>query len=401
MTVKSLSVFLNDVLVGEITQLPGERNLFLFDDDYALNADRPVLSQSYFSSIGELILDQRPTQVKLPPWFSNLLPEGRLRDYLAQKGGVNPAREFQLLYHLGEDLPGAVRVISRGQQDQKGDSFSLNPISSYADEILRFSLAGVQLKFSAVLEKQGGMTIPAVGIGGEWIIKLPSEIYPMVPENESAMLALARQVGINVPDHFLLPLEEIRGLPDLGVLTGRKALAVRRFDRQGKNRIHMEDFAQVFSVFPDNKYEKVGMARMAEMIQVVMGRDAAQEFIARLAFVIITGNGDMHLKNWSLLYPDKKTPILSPAYDLVSTIPYIPNDRLALNFLGEKAFEGITKEKFEKFAYKASLSEKETLLTVDRIVHLVRDLWPRVRQESELSTDISNRINEHIYRINL
>jgi len=97
--------------------------------------------------------------------------------------------------------------------------------------VLRFSLAGVQLKFSAILEAAGGLTIPADGMGGSWIFKLPSAQYPAVPENELATLALARAVGIRVPESRLVPVDEIQGLPrDAGPWRGQ-ALAVERFDR--------------------------------------------------------------------------------------------------------------------------------------------------------------------------
>ena len=65
------------------------------------------------------------------------------------------------------------------------------------------------------------------------------------------------------------------------------------------------------------------------------------EFVRRLVFSVLIGNGDMHLKNWSLLYPDGRTPLLSPAYDFVSTVPYIPGDSLALSFGGAKSLDGI------------------------------------------------------------
>ena len=120
---------------------------------------------------------------------------------------------------------------------------------------LRFSLAGVQLKFSAVMEASGGLTIPAGGMGGSWIVKLPSARFAAVPENEYAMLALARAVGIAVPPNRLIEIGDIRGLPqDAGAMKG-KALAVQRFDRgPGGEAVHMEDFAQVFGLFPDDKY---------------------------------------------------------------------------------------------------------------------------------------------------
>ena len=240
------------------------------------------------------------------------------------------------------------------------------------------------------------MTIPATGSGGDWIVKLPSATYPAVPENEEAMLTLAGAVGIVVPEHRLLPLDSIEGLPDLGPFAGRKALAVMRVDLSAEGPIHMEDLAQVFGLFPELKYEKVGVARIADLIRLTMGDPAAQEFIARVAFIVLTGNGDMHLKNWSLLYPDGHTPALSPAYDLVSTVPYLPRERLALNLAGGKEFATVTRDRFRRLADRAHLPEHETLATVERIVGGVRAAWPRIRRDSELPEEIAHRIDAHM-----
>jgi serine/threonine-protein kinase HipA len=276
---------------------------------------------------------------------------------------VHPGREFHLLALLGDDLPGAVRVRAANLSPPGEDH---PPEAPAGDGPLRFSLAGVQLKFSALVGAQGGLTIPASGSGGDWIVNLPSATYPAVPENEEAMLTLAASVGIAVPEHRLVPLEAIEGLPDLGPFAGKKALAVKRFDRSAAGRIHMEDLAQAFGVFPDAKYEKVGLARIAEMVGLVMGAAAAQDFVARVAFVVMTGNGDMHLKNWSLLYPDGRVPVLSPAYDLVSTVPYLPKERLALTLAGTKEFAAVTTDRFRRLADRAQLPGRETLATVAR-----------------------------------
>jgi serine/threonine-protein kinase HipA len=396
----NLQVLLGDRLVGTLTLLPGEQTLFIFADEYASDPNRPVLSQFYRKANGELRQETRPTRAKLPPWFSNLLPEGPLLEYIAKHAGIHPSREYQLLAFLGQDLPGAVRVVSdKGEAPEKESSEAK---SNKPDGPLRFSLAGVQLKFSALMNKQGGLTIPSGGIGGEWIVKLPSSIHPAVPENEAAMLTLASHAGIAVPEHKLVPIESIQGLPKLGNFADKNALAVRRFDRlPGGKRVHMEDLAQVFGVFPHDKYEKVGNARIAELIGQVLGPQAAQDFVARLAFIVLTGNGDMHLKNWALLYPDQRTPVLAPAYDLVSTVPYIPDERLALNIAGEKDFGAITRDRFRRLAEKAALPERETLATVDRVVDAVQTQWPRVRRETGLADAIADKIYEHLQKLPL
>jgi serine/threonine-protein kinase HipA len=106
------------------------------------------------------------------------------------------------------------------------------------------SLAGVQLKFSATIEASDNLTIPADGIDGSWIVKLPSSRFPSLPENEYVMMTLARIIGIDVPRTELIDIGTIRGLPiDAGAMEG-KALIVERFDRDDKGEtIHMEDFA--------------------------------------------------------------------------------------------------------------------------------------------------------------
>jgi len=396
-----LDVLLNDYLVGSITLLPGERSLFAFDDAYVADKNRPVLSQSFLTASGDLSLETRAIREKLPPWFSNLLPEGPLRDYLAERGGVGPHREFYLLALLGQDLPGAVRVRMHGETPSP-ETVPPKKRTKTADGALHFSLAGVQLKFSALMNRKGGLTIPASGVGGDWIIKLPSATYPAVPENETAMLRLAEAVGIAVPEHRLVPIDKIEGLPPLGPFAGKQALAVRRFDRLADGtRVHMEDLAQVFGVVPEEKYKKVGTAQIVGTIAQVLGQAAAQDFIARLVFVILTGNGDMHLKNWSLLYPDGRTPQLTPAYDLVSTVPYIPHDGLALNLVGEKNMHKITRDRLKRLAEKAALPERETLATADRIVEAVREAWPNLRGDFDLPAEILQRIEAHMQSLPL
>ncbi|MDF1654526.1 MAG: HipA domain-containing protein [Coxiellaceae bacterium] len=155
---------------------------------------------------------------------------------------------------------------------------------------MRFSLAGVQLKFSALLEASGGLTIPAHGVGGDWIIKLPSTRFESVPENEFAMMQLASQTGINVPEIKLMPFEQIKGLEMFEEFYGKNILAVKRFDRDNSSRIHIEDLSQVFSLYPHSKYNKVSYNNIATSFQANLGIEAVWQFIERLAFNIIISN---------------------------------------------------------------------------------------------------------------
>src|SRR5690606_31827552 len=143
---------------------------------------------------------------------------------------------------------------------------------------------------------------------------------------EFSMMSLAARLGMDVPELQLLDSEAIGGLPE-GI--GRRkgpALAIRRFDRAEGGPVHIEEFAQVFGVWPDDKHKRASARNIAAVIGVEAGDEAAAEFIRRLVFNTLIGNADMHLKNWSLIYPDRRTAALAPAYDFVSTIPYIPDE---------------------------------------------------------------------------
>jgi len=121
--------------------------------------------------------------------------------------------------------------------------------------------------------------------------------------------------------------------PEEAHTVGKTALAVERFDRlPGRRRVHMEDFAQVFALYPLGQVQNRSYANIASTLWAETGQETTYEFAKRVVFSVVMGNADMHLKNWSLLYPEGRTPVWSPAYDLVSIVPYLPNDTLGLNF---------------------------------------------------------------------
>jgi len=179
------------------------------------------------------------------------------------------------------------------------------------------------------------------------------------------MMKLAALVGIDVPEIGLVPIRDIQGLPDdIAELKGN-AFIIKRFDRTvDGRRIHMEDFAQIFAVYPDRKYEHANHANIATVIAAEIGMNGIEDYIQRLVFNLLIGNGDMHLKNWSLIYPGGQKAALAPAYDYVSTIAYIADDKFALNLASEKVFTQISEHHFSWLAKKAKLSEKMVLRVV-------------------------------------
>ena len=254
----------------------------------------------------------------------------------------------------------------------------------------RFSLAGVQLKFSAIMDATGGLTIPVGGVNGRWIVKLPSVRFPSVPENEYSMMQFAKKIGIDIPEVKLVETDSIGGLPpDLPEDFG-KSLIVRRFDRdEFGNRIHIEDFAQVYELFPEQKYQDVSYRDIASLLWIESGPSPVAEFVRRLVFSIGIGNADMHSKNWSLIYPNNRNPKLSPAYDFVSTIAYLSDNKLALSLANKKNMYEITIDHFRRLAAKAALPEKLVLDTVAETVNKMHDNWKEVKTSFPLSSLIA------------
>ncbi|HEY9792417.1 MAG TPA: HipA domain-containing protein [Candidatus Obscuribacterales bacterium] len=395
---RTLNVTLNDTEVGTLSLLAPERTLFAFAPSYVENTARPTLSLWFKTPLGELKTSEKiRNAATLPPFFSNLLPEGHLRDYLAKKANVKSGREFFLIAALGQDLPGAVRVES---PERLQDEAPRPQHSAATAKALRFSLAGVQLKFSAVMRSKAGLTVPADGIGGSWIVKLPSTTHRHVPEAEFSMLKLAEQTGIRVPEFQLTTTASISGLPpDIDEKFG-ETLAVKRFDRDGHGkRIHMEDFAQIFGIYPTEKYENASFDRIGFVILSECGEDDFNEYIRRLVFTVIIGNGDMHLKNWSLVYADGKNPRLSPAYDFVPTVLYMPHDDLGLRLGGEREFSKITNENFAKLAARSAASERMVLKVVHDTVDRVHDAYRSLRGDLPITKDMRHRLESHMKKL--
>lgn len=330
----------------------------MFDPGYIEDERRPVLSLSYYDIERRLITRPCEVQRRLPPFFSNLLPErdGVLRDYLAQRAGISPEREFPLLWLVGADLPGAVIAEDNEGQPLPPPEQKSKTREANEQEVLRFSLAGVQLKFSAMGRGGKQLRIPAQGRDGQWIVKLPSPRFPKVPENEFAMMTLAREVGIDVPEFGLIPVGSIGNLPAEFSEDETNAYFIRRFDRgPDGERIHAEDFNQIYGQYPEKKYEQHGYTGMAKDIWALLGEKGLTEFVRRVIFNAAIGNADMHLKNWSLLYHDGRTPGLAPGYDYVSTMRYLPERGLGLPLARTKDAGRLDDELLEKASAQAGV----------------------------------------------
>ena len=355
-----------------------------FEETYKNLLNRPIVSLSFEDDLRRDYWGRG--SYHLPNFLDNLLPEGQLGRLLRKQFEVDENDNASLLALVGEDLPGAIRfredsqstvVLSEAERANGGESTLPETISNQ----LRFSLAGVQLKFSMLREGKK-LALPARGKEGDWIVKISFGDFPSLPENEHAMMSWARLVGFSVPTTEIWEKEDIQGLEDW-VNQDFRALAVRRYDRTPEGRVHQEDFAQVLGRPPGAKYD----GKAEEMLIIVLrilGHEAFERFIRRLAFTVAIGNFDAHLKNWSLFYPDPRAPELAPLYDQVSTIAWPRLDKhLSFSLLGSKRYERLTLDSWAILAAKFGCCDKACNSIRRQVEALFKDMratWPEVKE---------------------
>jgi serine/threonine-protein kinase HipA len=217
------------------------------------------------------------------------------------------------------------------------------------------SLSGVQRKVSMGLV--GRATLQVAVVGGRYILKPQNPQWPRLPENELLTMRLAERAGIEIPPCGLFPLRD-----------GSLAYVMARFDRPpGAGKLAQEDFCQLAGMSPKEKYDG-----SAELLVRLVRRYASEPAIdllrlyRLLVFAWWTGNGDMHLKNCSLLTTADGIRRLSPAYDLLCTRLAIPDDPLALPIGGRR--DRLGARDFLELAADAKLPERAAVRALHGIV---------------------------------
>lgn len=192
------------------------------------------------------------------------------------------------------------------------------------------TIPGVQEKLSVDYETVTTSTrLTIVGLWGRFILKPPSERYPFLPEVEDLTMHLAQQVGIITVPHTLIRLQD-----------GSLCYLTRRIDRRDDGtKIAMEDMCQLSGRLTEDKYR----SSYEQIVKTIQRYSSIPQldvvnFWEQVLFAWLTGNADMHLKNYSLYAPNKDQYILTPAYDLVATKLLLPSDteELALTLKGKK-----------------------------------------------------------------
>jgi len=396
-------VLLHGRVIGSLVEDERSQWVFRFAETYRRMAHRPTLGQKFED---DLTIAYRGKKGGLPPFFANLVPEqgGELRPILAAHLGIADGDDITLLERLGRDLPGAVEV--RQITETPGEQVSelaraiepTEPIDQDG-EWLRFSLAGIQLKFSVIIAEQR-ITLPAHGRLGDWLVKLPSRRFPGLCENEYAIMKWAQAAGFEVPELVLRESSALVGTLGEHAEAGTRVLAIRRFDRgDGGQKTHQEDFAQIVNLYPKYKYDHFSYEDVARLAAGIVGDEAIDEMLRRLVLMIASGNGDAHLKNWSLLYPDRIRARLAPLYDQVATVAW-PEDlarSLALNFGGTKTMSQLGRDTLATFATRAGFDRERVTALVDSTLARLTTAWSECTRASDwpLPAPHADALREH------
>ncbi|TKG93819.1 type II toxin-antitoxin system HipA family toxin [Puteibacter caeruleilacunae] len=261
-----------------------------------------------------------------------------------------PLKHGQIDYH-----PACVKKMF-GTSKAPVLPYSLEEMEKVALKVLERSVTvpGVQAKLSLNLQRKQNQPdrLTLVGLWGNYILKPPTNRYPQLPENESLTMKMAEVFKISTVPNALIRLQ-----------SGELAYITRRIDRENKNqKLHMEDMCQLTGRLTEDKYK----GSMEQIGKVILKYSSFPKLDALTLFDLalysfLTGNADMHLKNFSLLYTNEGPITLSPAYDLLSTRLVIPKkddpEEMALMLNGRKSRFKL--QDFIQFSQYLRLNDKQ------------------------------------------
>ena len=393
-----LDVFLNEMQIGVLAQTDGALS-FQYTKDYLAQDSAYSLSQNL------PLCETKFTDPVVENYFSNLLPDERMRIKIASILGTAPENTFGLLKRIGADCAGAVSFYPHGETPrslQKPFFRELSDEEAYAildnlgerpldagDEGVRISGAGSQEKLVACI-RDGKVALPLYGTPSTHIIK------PMIVgvsdsvHNEFFCMKLARSCHI--------PVAEC----DIITLCGEDFYVVRRFDRVSENgitrRLHQEDFCQLLNVSPKLKYQEDGGPGIEECIakmpELHLPADSRLHFIRLVLFNFLIGNCDAHAKNYAVLYREGR-PSLAPAYDLLSTMIYDNMlKRFAMTIGGENRMGQINKTHFAEMAKNCDLNPKLILSELQNFAAMITIQAKKL--ETELAATHPSPVYERI-----
>lgn len=363
---------------GELTQEQGQ---FLFGYGQAaagaaISLSMPVRKAQY-------------AHATLHPIFQMNLPEGFLLEELQNRLAKIVHLDPMMLLALsgGQEPIGRVKVqsdyvnplaIAQGQGERLSEILAWDGTENLFAELVdkyiyRTGISGVQPKVLVpqAMESEAGK---ATLVTPDLIVKSGRQEYPGLAANEFLCISMAKASGLPVPEFYLSKNQEL--------------FVMQRFDRQADGTpLGFEDMAVLAGLSSRDKY-KTSYRHVAKLVEAFASganvRASLQALFDMVALSCVVGNGDAHLKNFGLLYTDPTASDcrLAPAFDMVNTTAYIPEDVLALDLCGFKSF----------FAARQGLLDFGQVCQVadprNRVQELILTAEMVIRQEAEIAESI-------------
>lgn len=375
-------VYYLDHFAGILKEEPGGRFVFAYDMSY-LETDNPPIAHTLPKQVKPFI-----SELGLHPFFDNLVAEGWLEKAQAHLLGKRVWNRFDLLLAFGMDCAGAVSIIDPEPVRWDKNRLDIRDSKEFAVLQSRASLSGIQPKLPLTYEK-GKLRPTRVGEFSTHIAKFASATIPDILENEY-LTTLACKI--------LLPHEEVVEL-DLRSVLGDLVLVIKRFDRDetGQKR-HFEEFTQLLGLLSYQKYE--GTYRdMADFIAHTKGCIRVENYrlFKRILAGLLTGNTDMHLKNFGMRHTQAGLR-LCPFYDLVSAAIYHPQyQQIALKIGGNDLPIGSLKAKtILTLGSEFGLNEKQIIQAVYDLKRRLNPAKDAVMNAKHGSLFIKQKIIQHM-----
>lgn len=312
----------------------------------------------------------------VPPYFAGLLPEGRRLTALRSAIKTSADDDFSMLLVVGGDPVGDVQVVPAGAPppalDDVGGAGSTFGAASFDNatfdtvsfaEVFGRLVGGVPdpVGFAGVQDKVSGrmISVPLRVGGTSYLLKLDPPEFPYLVENEQFFLTVARTCGLPVVASHVVRDRE-----------GRPGLVVERFDRHrlGGQLVGRatEDGCQVAGRYPGDKYALDTEALFSAMARHCVARPVAlRDLLRQLVVAIVTGNGDLHAKNVSIVDLEGEWRV-APAYDAPSSAPY--GDRTLALALGGTREGQVSRRRLLESAQAIGLPERAATLTLDDLL---------------------------------
>lgn len=325
----NLLVYYNNDFIGVLRSIKGIRYVFSYTEKWLSKENAVPISISLPLAPGEF------DEERSMSFFSNLLPESKIREKLAKSLRISEKDSYALLEVIGGECAGAISILPGGTSFSEHGDYQEIPndqlsdlLSSMSDQPLlagnegiRLSLAGAQDKLPVYYTGKN-FFLPRGNKASTHIIKTPiSDDYPHSVINEAFCMKLAKELGLPVPEVTVIRNEH------------ESFYLIERYDRYPDSdgnikRLHQEDFCQALAIPPEQKYQENGGPSLVDCFNLISEHSSnpAVDKLSLLKWVmfnVLIGNADSHAKNLSFLYNESEI-TLSPFYDLLCTKVY-PN----------------------------------------------------------------------------